>query len=323
MNLKSSLCDLKDRALRAIAAMKTKLGPFFRKHITISLHLFDTLIRPILMYASDFWGCLKLPKNNPIENVHMRFCKELLGVQKQTNNMGVLLELGRIPLNIFGKKLCVKNWERIALQKANDIVNNSYLFNISNDTGWSRAIKDSVSRIGLMTVFINQANKPPNVLVFGRESDIFYQEAFTQIQNASKLGTLSLLKTDIGIENYLTAVPNTIERVSLSKFRLSNHTLMVVEKGRHENIKREEVEVEDEFHFLIKCQTYSPLRDKLFYEIKKNIPDFYYPPDERFLFWFLLNCPSIIPFTAHFIHSAFDLRNDLRNFLLDKHRDYC
>ena len=87
--------------------------------------------------------------------------------------MGVLLELGRTPLSIFGKKLCIKNWERIALKKeAHNIVNNSYLFNVKNDTGWSRAIKDSVSKIGLMTVFTKQTKSPPNVIVFGRESDI-------------------------------------------------------------------------------------------------------------------------------------------------------
>ena len=207
-------------------------------------------------------------------------------------------------------------------KEANNIVNNSYLFNVNNDTGWSRAIKDSVSKIGLMTVFTKQTKSPPNVIVFGRESDIFYQEAFTQIQNASKLGTFALLKTNIGIEKYLTAVQNTTERVSLSKFRLSNHTLMV-EKGRHENIKREErfccfchQEVEDEFHFLNKCKTYCPLRENLFKEIKEIMPDFYYPHDERFLFWFLLKCPSIIPLTAHFIQSAFDLRY----FLIAKHR---
>ena len=118
MNLNTSLCDLKDRALRAIAALKMKLGPYLKKHIPMSLHLFDTLIKPILLYASDFWGCLKQPKNNPIEKVHLRFCKDLLGVQKQTVNLGVYLELGRTPLNISGDKLCVKNWERIARGEA-------------------------------------------------------------------------------------------------------------------------------------------------------------------------------------------------------------
>ena len=52
------------------------------------------------MYMNDFWGGLKLPeeKYNPIEKLHFMACKQILGVQKQTTNIGVLLELGRVPL---------------------------------------------------------------------------------------------------------------------------------------------------------------------------------------------------------------------------------
>ena len=46
-----------------------------------------------------------MPSNNPIENLHMRFCKDLLGVQRQTSNIGVLLDLGRIPIMIYRKQL--------------------------------------------------------------------------------------------------------------------------------------------------------------------------------------------------------------------------
>ena len=89
----------------------------------MTLFLFEALIKPILLYASDFWGCLKMPKNNPIENVHIRFCKDILGVQKQTTNVGVLLELGEIPITIFAKKNCIKNYIRINVSKsANNIL---------------------------------------------------------------------------------------------------------------------------------------------------------------------------------------------------------
>ena len=91
--INTGLQDLKDRALRGKWVITLWSYP------STTLHLFDTLIKPILLYNSDYWGCLKLPKNNPIENMHMRFCKEILGVQRQTTNVGVLLELGRIPHN--------------------------------------------------------------------------------------------------------------------------------------------------------------------------------------------------------------------------------
>ena len=111
LNLHTALVDLKDRGLRAYGAMKTKLGNLFRQDIPTTIHLFDSLVKPILLYASDFWGCLKLPKNNPVETLHIKFCKELLGVQIQTTNLAVLLELGRLPLYIYGKKNSAKNWE--------------------------------------------------------------------------------------------------------------------------------------------------------------------------------------------------------------------
>ena len=90
-NLSKALGNLKDRASRALALIKTRLGEHFRKDIVTTLYLSDSLVKPILLYASDYWGCLKLPRNNPIENLHMKFCKEVLGVQRQTTNVGVLL----------------------------------------------------------------------------------------------------------------------------------------------------------------------------------------------------------------------------------------
>ena len=110
--INTGLQDLKDRAIQAYYTLTNKMDRYFMLCPTTTLHLFDTLIKPILLYNSDFWGCLKMPKNNPIENAHIRFCKELLGVQRQTTNIGVLLELGRIPIMTYGIKNCM-NGSRI------------------------------------------------------------------------------------------------------------------------------------------------------------------------------------------------------------------
>ena len=84
------------------------MGISFRKQPSITMKIFKSLIEPILLYASDFWGILKMPANNPIENLYMSFCKQLLGVQKQSTNDGVLLELGQFPLIILAKKRATK-----------------------------------------------------------------------------------------------------------------------------------------------------------------------------------------------------------------------
>ena len=68
--LTTGLRDLRDRAFKAFMKLKSDLGVSFNKDIKVALSLVDSLIKPILLYASDFWGCLKLPQNNPIENLH-------------------------------------------------------------------------------------------------------------------------------------------------------------------------------------------------------------------------------------------------------------
>ena len=117
--INSGLQNLRDRALKAFYELKNSIGEFFRTNIKITIHLFDSLIKPILLYMSDFWGGPKSPveNRNPIEKLHFMACKHFLGVQKQSTNIGVLLEPGRIPLQHFAVKAAIKNWERIKLEK--------------------------------------------------------------------------------------------------------------------------------------------------------------------------------------------------------------
>ena len=62
--------------------LKNSLGTSFNQDIKTTLTLIDMMIKPILLYNSDFWGCLNLPKNNPIGNLHISICKQLIGVHK-------------------------------------------------------------------------------------------------------------------------------------------------------------------------------------------------------------------------------------------------
>ena len=110
--IKSGLQDLRDRAFRSFQSLKSKNGDSFDRDVETALGLYDSLIKPILTYASDYWGCMKLPKkDNPIEIMQMKVYKQILGVNKQTTNLGVLLELGRQTLDVYCNKTGIKNWE--------------------------------------------------------------------------------------------------------------------------------------------------------------------------------------------------------------------
>ena len=133
------------------------------------------------------------------------------------------------------------------------------------------------------------------------------------------LHTFKFLKNNWKIEDYLLTVENISDRTSLSKFRLSDHSFLI-EKGRHQNIISSKRtcpfcpgHVENEFHFLIKCHTYT----NLLHDTETLCIGFFYPPDEEFLLWFLMNNPIISDSIAKFVH----LSMELRAFLLENHRN--
>ena len=210
--IKTALADLRARALKAYMKIKQKLGYLFKKYIMTTIKLFDSLVRPILLYASDFWGCLKLPVNNPIENLHMTFCKNLLGVQRQTTNIGVLLELGREPLSIMAQKACIKNWSRIKLSRSNHILSKSFEDSIANDLPWSTRIKNNLNDSGMAYVTLCE---PPHLPINCHQKyaqkmkDIFHQISFTSLSDPNKkLRTYNTIKEKIGAEGYLSKIRN-------------------------------------------------------------------------------------------------------------------
>ena len=155
--------------------------------------------------------------------------------------------------------------------------------------------------------------------------DIFHQETFTMITNvSSKLRTYSKFKKAIGFETYLTNINNVKNRVTLTKFRLSNHTLMI-EKGRHQGIDKNlrccpfcPYSIKDEMHFLMECICFTSHRKQLFATInetfrKNNIQ--YQNKQTQFIT--LLSNIDVIPFTAKYLAQTLYV-----NFLLQNHKNF-
>ena len=316
------LNDLKDRAQRAYHKLKNKMGAFFRLHPITTLSLFDSLIKPIMLYGSDFWGCLKMPKNNPIENLFTKFIKTLLGVQKQTSNIGALLELGAVPVMFFGIKNCIKNWHRINNEKeANRILLDIHQMAIDNNLPWPVQIKNKLDSIDIDVGTEDDLGRI-HITVFERLRNNFHQSCFEEINSEhSKLRTYAKLKTEIGMEKYLNSIKNITERTAITKIRLSNHDLMI-ETGRYKEIPVQERlcpfcdnNVETEQHFLLVCKTYQTHREQLFNELRMINQNLEILNEEE-QFVALLNEPNTIKLVGNFLSKMLTLRR----FLLNKHK---
>ena len=92
------------------------------------------MIRPILCYGSEIWsafdgnkkifqnidGIPKFLDSLAIENVHVKFCKFLMGVNKRAVNLAVKGELGRFSIEISCMLQAFKYWYHI--QSSNNIL---------------------------------------------------------------------------------------------------------------------------------------------------------------------------------------------------------
>jgi len=69
------------------------------------LQLFDSLVGSIFNFGSQVWGYRYAPD---IENIHTRFLRRLLNVNKSTNLSALYGEVGRWPLNVTRQILTIK-----------------------------------------------------------------------------------------------------------------------------------------------------------------------------------------------------------------------
>ena len=97
--------------------------------IKTSVHVFDSTIKPILLYNAEIWGVsnifstrlskienLRIDdcfKNLLSERIYVKFCKYILGVHKKSTNFAVLSELGRFPLHYDIVKSLIRYWYRL------------------------------------------------------------------------------------------------------------------------------------------------------------------------------------------------------------------
>ena len=85
-----------------------------------------------------------------------------------------------------------------------------------------------------------------------------------KVENSSKLSFYCTFKEDYQLEKYPTTIKNINQRKTFTRFRISNHKLMI-EYGRYQKIPQEERlcmfcqsnEVEDEYRFTMSCEAYT------------------------------------------------------------------
>ena len=140
-------------------------------------------------------------------------------------------------------------------------------------------------------------------------------------KNTSKAFSYCKYKSTTRLEPYLSQNLNQKQRIAISRFRLSNHSLMI-EKGRHakpKKIERNERfcyfcknEVEDEMHFLTTCPLYAPARGILENACTTSFTRYEsLNTDQKFIFIQSNEDQSIVKHLGKFVMESMNLREKI------------
>jgi hypothetical protein len=285
---------LYDKACKAFFKIRENL---YNSSSTCSSKLFFSLIRPILCYGCEVWSpyllkglkdgnFVKICDNVSSETLHVKLCKLILGVHRKASNNAVRGELGSYPLLLFMLSLSVKYWWKLnndCMHGDKSLVIQALIDNrnlcVNNYFTWSKGIRSICNLIGQ-----NEIWEKPNVLckstitnvIQSHLQRVYSAEWYSCITNNSpKLRTYCTFKTTFEHENYVLFLKKAT-RSAFCKLRISAHKLMI-ETGRYAvpKISPENRlcqvcdlnEVEDEFHFVMRCKLFNHLRVKLFSEL--------------------------------------------------------
>ena len=307
---------LADQANKALYSVKRNLTRFGEVPLNIWLKIFETKIVPILTYGSEIWG---FHPAKQVETVHNKFCKYILKMYSTSNNVAARSELGRLPMKVVLQTKIIRYWLKLTTMPEKRIAKQCYNKQCIDAergvVGWACNVKNMLQSMGLNDVWLAQGvgNQELFLAVFKQRcNDIALQREREEISDSSKLELLSQIKLEPGFELYLSVIDKPMFRIALSRFRCSNHDLMI-EKGRALGIPREErlcplciiPTIESEYHFMLICEFYKEMRSRF-------LPEYFIEKPSIQKLYLLFNTSSafVLNNLARYIYFAMKLRTE-------------
>ena len=188
----------------------------------------------------------------------------------------MLGDCGRLPLHIKYNKRFVKYWLKLLISQQGSLLQTCYKMQTGFDAIYKRGFVTNLKKLlfsdAFGLVWITQGIGDEELFMISvvlRLTDIAKQTWNSEIDSSPKLSTYREFKPLLYPEKYLYTLNNFFIRKQLTKFRTSNHKLMV-EGGRHRGTDFADRRciycdmncIENEYHFLFECPLYEEIRRK-------------------------------------------------------------
>jgi exonuclease III len=264
---------LYDKASRALIVLRKTLFKVPELAVKTQLRLFDSMIKPILLYGSEVWGAYLYKMNKTFsvssvledtttytEKLHSKFCRLVLQIKKNACNYAVRCELGRYPIVIDIICKVLKYYVNIGSRDNKSISKVALMLHESDNSAWFDFIKSIANLLNISLPKLNKHNiSSSKDSVRNKLIRISGKMYINKLQEYNRLKLFSSLKTNFCKEPYLSKIKDMKLRKVVTQLRLSCHRLPV-EEGRYFKIEYNEricklckMTVGTEKHCIIEC----------------------------------------------------------------------
>ena len=289
----------------------------------------------------EYWESLSC------EKINQKCCRMTLSVHNKTSRLAVLGELGRFPLFIKSLSQCLNY--KLSLYR-NKKSRNLLTSVIDEMREMSAAGQDCwLTRVDKLETLLNIKgprfyNKTSGKLISSKLQSKFSRFWIDKVnevkgddgptpRNHNKLRTYSKLKASFTPEPYITQVRNRNQRAFLTRVRVSSHNLRIELGRRTQPItplaqryciycrgtgpgvgvsQPNQTMIDDEFHFLVQCSTFTVKRNCLYGKISSIEPSFMQLTDnEKFSKLLCPITPQAAKLVSKFCQIMFECRKKI------------
>ena len=273
LSLEIPLAEFAGRAKNKTLTIFKTLYKLGKIEPDIFFRLFDSQVKPILLYASEVWGLASKETFQTIEKVHMYACKRMLGVTPRTPNTLVQGELNRYPLSIDAKLRAVNYWGKLIQLDSTRLPRQAYereLKETNKPSNWADGIKQLLTTNGFAFIWESEGFACTKAMLRNFKQslvDQFWQNWHDDIQTKDRYDTYRTLKQNHLREHYIDTITISKFRRAFARLRLGITNLRYNERflkpySSNYCLFCSNNIIENEEHFLLHCPTYGFIRQK-------------------------------------------------------------
>ena len=318
-SLKLSTEELHDKASRAWFGISNTIFRNKRMQHDQVFGIFDSLITPVATYASSFWLPFMIKKNGftsvnnlmdtwavlKAETLNQKCSRTFLSVHSKASRLAVLGELGRYPLFVNALAQCLNYKLSLFKRQSNTNILGHVLKEMTemseNDQDcWLTRVNKIENILKIPKNFsLSQTSGKNLTRIVKSKFDRYWLDKINEIKpdkhdnlDHNKLRVYKLFKSSFTTEPYIKLVRNRNQRSSLTRLRISAHTLATELLRRTRPVIPMDRRfcaycqtaasfgatankcVDTEHHFMVECGRFGNTRDAMFNKVSKTIKGF-------------------------------------------------